>query len=112
VEKAGGGSVVQGKITYKGVPVVSGLINFKGAEAQPLGGAISPDGSYKFTLPPGEYQVRIDAPAEVPAGLKEGDPVPKLGQRLAPEKFADYGTSGLTLTVTGESPQQADFSLQ
>lgn len=71
-----------------------------------------PDGTYEFVLPPGDYQVRIDAPPELPEGLKEGDPIPKLGPRLAPEKFADFNSSGLTLTVTGEKSQQADFALQ
>ena len=108
----GGGSTVQGKITYKSTPVTSGLINFKGTQAQPLGGVIKPDGSYEFELPPGDYQVRIDAPPVMPEGLKEGDPIPKLGPRLAPEKYADFNSSGLTLTVTGESPQQADFALE
>lgn len=107
-----GGSTVRGKITYQGKQVTSGLINFKGAQAQPLGGAIMPDGTYEFVLPPGDYQVRIDAPPELPEGLKEGDPIPKLGPRLAPEKFADFNSSGLTLTVTGEKSQQADFALQ
>ena len=107
-----GGATVQGKITYQGAPVTSGIINFKGAQAQPLGGGIRPDGSYEFVLPPGDYQVRIDAPPVIPSGLKEGDPIPKLGPRLAPEKFADFNSSGLTLTVTGESPQTADFALQ
>jgi hypothetical protein len=108
----GGGSTVQGKVTYKGAPVTSGLINFKGSGAQPLGGALKEDGSYEFMLPAGSYQVRIDAPPVMPAGLKEGDPIPKLGPRLAPEKYADYGSSGLTLEVTEESPQQHDFVLE
>lgn len=106
------GAKVQGKVTYNGKPVTSGLINFKGSRTQPYGGALKPDGTFEFELPVDDYQVRIDAPPEMPAGLKEGDPIPKLGPRLAPEKYAGFNTSGLTAKVTGESPQQLNFDLQ
>jgi hypothetical protein len=110
----GGGpntTTVQGKITYKGVPVTFGIINFQPAGGKPLGGEIMADGNYEFDLPPGEYQVRIDSPPEMPPGYKEGDPPPKLGPRQLPANYANYATSGLTATVGTESPQQLDFSL-
>jgi hypothetical protein len=110
----GGGATtsVQGKITYEGKPVTTGVINFQPARGQPLGGGIQADGSYAFDLPPGDYRVRIDAPPAVPAGYKEGGPVPKLPPRLVPERYADYNTSDLTATVSGEERSQSiDFVL-
>jgi hypothetical protein len=101
---------VHGTITSGGKPLTSGLINFQPAQGQPLGGAINADGTFEFELPPGQYKVRVDAPGVMPP-YKEGDPEPKPGPRLAPAKYANYETSGLSITVTGESPQQQDFDL-
>jgi hypothetical protein len=110
-EGGGDTTTVRGKVTYSGAPVTSGLINFQAAGAKPLGGEIGADGSYEFDLPPGEYTVRIDTPPPMPAGYKEGDPLPKLAPRQVPEKYSLYDTSGLTVTVGTDSPQQQDFAL-
>jgi hypothetical protein len=110
---SGGGDTtsVEGKVTYNGQPVTTGLINFMPKNGgRPLGGGINADGTYSFDLPPGEYQVRIDAPAPLPEGYKEGDPMPNLPP-LVPEMYANYNTSGLTATVTGEGAQTIDFDL-
>jgi hypothetical protein len=112
-------TVVQGKITYNGNAVTTGLINFQPDKGQPLGGAIQSDGTYKYELPPGSYKVRIDAPGADSGGLKEGEPIPPGGppkttpaQRQAPAKYANYDTSGLTAAIGSESPQQLDFPLK
>jgi hypothetical protein len=61
---------VEGTITFEGKPVTDGIINFLPPKGRPLGGGINSDGTYSVALPPGEYQVRIDAPAQLPAGYK------------------------------------------
>ena len=110
----GGGpntTTVSGKVTVNGAPVSRGVINFQASGSRPLGSGISADGTYSVELPPGDYQVRIDAPPEVPAGYKEGDPLPRLGPRLVPEKYAGFSSSGLTATVGNEGSQSIDFEL-
>jgi hypothetical protein len=103
---------VTGSITFQGQPVASGLINFQASGQRPLGGGIGADGTYRFELPLGTYQVRIDTPPQLPEGWKEGDPPPKLGPRQVPPKYGNFATSGLSLEVTGaENPQVADFAL-
>lgn len=104
-------ATVRGKVTFQDKTVDSGLINFLAPGGRPLGGGLQSDGTYELQAPPGEYRVRIDAPPPVPESWKEGDPPPKLGPRLVPEKFASYETSGLTATVTGEGEQTIDFPL-
>jgi hypothetical protein len=102
---------VTGLVSYQGKTATHGVINFMAPGQRPLGGPINEDGTYRAALPPGEYQVRIDAPPLLPEGAKEGEPVKNLEPRLIPEKYADFKTSELTATVTSESPQKLDFSL-
>ncbi len=103
---------VKGTITYQGKPVSSGLINFMPVKGRLLGGPIGSDGTYSVKLPPGDYQVRIDAPAPLPADWKEGMPAPKLGPPLVPEKYADYSTSGLAAKIGDQNrSQDVDFKL-
>jgi hypothetical protein len=104
-------TTVRGKITVNGAAVSGGLINFLAAGARPAGGGINADGTYEFDLPPGEYQVRIDTPPALPAGYKEGDPLPVLPPRQVPEKYASFATSGLTAKVAAQGEQTIDFSL-
>jgi hypothetical protein len=103
-------TTVSGNITYNGKPVTNGLINFQPAQGKTYGGPIASDGSYSYEIPPGEYRVRIDAPGPAPA-WEEGQPEPKPVPRLAPEKYADYKTSGLTAKVTDAGDQTVDFKL-
>ena len=104
---------VSGTVTYKGQPLKSGLINFKEPRGRPLGGGIRPDGTYEFDVPAGEYQVRIDAPAPLPEGHQPGDPLPQGVERLAPLKYASFGSSGLSATVRAEGGAQTiDFELE
>jgi hypothetical protein len=103
-------ATISGNVTYNGKPVPAGLLNFRSSDGNSiLGGAINPDGTYSFELPPGEYQVRIDAPGKMPP-WEEGQPEPKPGPRDAPLKYADYATSGFTVTI-GDEDQERDFAL-
>lgn len=103
---------IRGTVSHQGNPISGGLINFKPAQGQALGGGLASDGSYEYRLPAGEYQVRIDTPPKIPEGWKEGDPEPKLGKREVPMKYGRFGTSGLTMTVQPSGdPQVFDFSL-
>lgn len=115
-------TTVEGTVTFNDKPVTTGLINFMPSQGKPVGGEIQSDGTYSFDMPPGEYKVRIDSPPPTPAGLQEGSaaapnapspqsPPARPGQGQVPPQFASYDTSGLTLTVGDESPQQHDFTL-
>jgi hypothetical protein len=106
-----GTKTVSGNVSYQNKPVPSGIINFLPKQGRPLGGGIESDGTYSVSLPPGEYQVRIDAPAPLPAGYKEGMPLPPA-RPLVPEKYANFNSSGLTAAIDDKgSSQQVDFKL-
>ena len=104
--------VVRGAVTYGGAPVAGGLINFYPDTGKPRGGPLDADGTYEFELPPGEYRVAIRETTIVPPGWKEGDPPPEktLG---VPEKYAQPGASGLTLSVPeGSDTIEKNFALE
>lgn len=108
---AGPTTKVSGKVTFEGKPIVNGSINFLATGKRPLGGFLKPDATYEAELPPGEYQVLIDSPIQLPEGFKEGDPMPNIPRPL-PEKYANYNTSGLTASVKSQAePQTIDFAL-
>ena len=93
------GQKVVGRITYRGEPLTYGLINFVQSGQRPVGGPVATDGSYECFLAAGRYQVRIDAPPQLPEGWKEGDPMPQGLTRALPANYADFRTSGLTVEV-------------
>lgn len=106
-----GGSTVSGVVTFNGAPVTTGVIGFYKAGTKALGAPISPDGRYSLTIPSGDYQVRVDAPAPMPEGWKEGQPLPKLPPRPVPEKYATFDSSGITAAINDEATQQFDVNL-
>lgn len=104
-------TTVSGHISYQQKVVSDGLINFVATGGRPIGGSIHSDGTYSVQLPPGEYKVRIDTPPEFPVGYKEGDALPSTAARQVPEKYANFNSSGLSATVTSQSPHTFDFEL-
>lgn len=107
------GFSVSGKVTYQGNAVEQGTINFRNTEGKLFGGGLQSGGEYIFDLPAGDYQVRIDAPAPMPADWKEGDPLPTGNKRLAPMRFANFDSSGLTTKVTEDTVSHSvDFELK
>ncbi|MEM9353078.1 MAG: hypothetical protein AAGA92_08695 [Planctomycetota bacterium] len=103
---------VEGSVTYEGEPVRGGLINFVASGGKPLGGGLGEDGTFRFELPAGTYEVRVATPVKFPDDYVEGQPLPELPPPQVPERFGRYGSSGMSLTVTGdEDPQKVDFSL-
>lgn len=106
-----GGATIDGKVTYQGQPVTSGLINFSAPGKRPIGAPLQPDGSYQLVLSPGEYQVRVDSPAPLPAGWKEGDPLPSDKDRPVPAKYANFDSSGLTATIEANGDESVDIAI-
>ena len=103
---------VSGQVTFQGKPVDQGLINFRGEDGSLYGGALEQDGEYECRLPAGEFDVRIDAPAPMPPGWKEGDPLPRRPQRLAPLKYANFRSAGLRATVSSDpDTHRIDYEL-
>lgn len=96
---------VSGKVTYKGQPVPKGTITFASkAGGRNATGQIGSDGSYTLqTENPGdgaqlgEYNVAVAAKEEVILDYIPPKPVPP--KYLAPQKYENPQSSGLTATV-------------
>jgi hypothetical protein len=110
----GGGAAsnaVQGTVSYEGKAAPFGAVFFLKSGEKQHAAQIGSDGTYKAELAPGEYQVRIDTTPPLPAGHKEGDPIPQQ-PRPVPEQYANFTSSGLKATINDQSdPQQLDFKL-
>jgi hypothetical protein len=110
---------VRGTVRYNGRPVTAGTIQFLGRNGVPCAGTIGPDGTYAVRVPPGPAKVIVSRPASVPGGRLEG----QSGGRIAPpasadtaeasglpQRYADWGASGLTVQVKPRTTAQ-DFDL-
>jgi len=102
---------IQGRVTFQGHPVMEGMVQFNdektghGAEVE-----LGPDGSYKATLPAGNYAVVI-LPPLLTVESKSGPPDPQFKKvRNIPEKYRSTVTSGLTAAVSADKTVH-DFDL-
>jgi hemoglobin len=83
----GGGSRIEGKVTFQGKPLGGGIITFTGNNRLSYSAPIGPDGAYLLDrVQPGEFKVAIDTKA-----------VPNIPQ--VPAKYSDSDKSGLTTNV-------------
>jgi hypothetical protein len=112
----GGGGSVTGTVTFRNKAVASGTVVVVGSDLLAYYGNIEDDGT--FTVPkvptgfakiavfsPGPGAVRPDLPAanpgfqtKMPARVFRGDP---LKWFPLPDKYRDFDTSRLSMTVTG-----------
>jgi hypothetical protein len=117
--------LVQGKITYKGLPLPSGFITFHMPSKEPFQDNIFPDGSYQAVgLPPGQYKVTVETKEikGMPPGAKmdpkskgppKGLPQFKPPKFVAiPKKYADPNTSGLAVEVKVGKQTPFDIDLK
>lgn len=90
---------VKGTVTLNGSPLDDGRVIFFHNAGPTAEANIKPDGTYALKAAVGETSVFIDH-REPPIEPSEGRPgMPMPGKSLVPDKYADYKTSGLKLTV-------------
>jgi len=120
---------VEGKVTYKGEPVVSASLAFspvKADEGHPAYGSTDKSGTYKIQTvlgapgkgtTPGEYIVTISKSVGVPTGRFITDPEGNRLEEVIPKSalpviYRDGGTSPLRATVRSGGPNKFDFDLE
>lgn len=104
-------SEVSGTITVAEGPLTRGIVNFlPDGGGAPVGGPVSTSGEFRFRVPLGSYRGVVVAEPELPAGWKEGEPLPPLKLPLA-DRYANPATSGITLKVESLEPHRLDLRL-
>jgi hypothetical protein len=106
----GSGVPVHGNVSYRGTPLTRTLITFFPASGRPVGTLIT-DGKYAAELPPGDYVVQLTVSVDVPAGYKEGDPLPPVRYSL-PAEYTTRAKSTLKATVKEGQTEPIDFDLK
>jgi hypothetical protein len=116
------GEPVEGKVTYKGRPLPAGTITFVTKDGKTAGSAeLAEDGSYKATVPVGEYKVTVSTEPlkkadkvdpKAPPKLPPVDPKnpPKVYVKI-PAKYGDPKTTPLVCTVKA-GKQVLDLALE
>lgn len=102
---------VNGHVSYKGQPISLGTVTFFAEQGRPIVAPLSAEGEYEANLAPGDYVAIIMVGAEVPAGYKEGDPLPPSKLTLPPE-YMNRSQSPLKATITANHSEPVDFTLQ
>ncbi len=102
---------VNGNITYQGQPLTSGLVTFFPSSGRPVNAATKPDGHYTAELAPGDYTVTVTYAEPLPAGYKEGDPLPKPKIILPPE-YSTRAKSALSASVASDQSEPINFELK
>lgn len=102
---------VRGKVTLSGTPLTDGNITFENAGAGLAETvAITPDGTYSARLIEGPYTVTL-MPVFVEQKAEDGTMEEVLkNPESFPEKYQSPESSGLKLTVTGETTFDIDMT--
>jgi hypothetical protein len=101
---------VSGQVLYEGEPLSNAALMFYPDGGRAVTAPVD-EGEYSVELPPGEYRVTVTLGAELPAGWKEGDPVPPSTRELPPQ-FSSRVDTPLTASVSaGAGEQTVDFTV-
>lgn len=102
---------VSGKVVHQGQSLPGGSVTFFPTAGRPVNAPLSTEGAYSVELEPGEYVVTVNYTEPLPAGFKEGDPLPSPKFVLAPE-HSIRARSTLKATVAADQSEPIDFQLK
>jgi hypothetical protein len=103
---------VSGQVSHQGTPLQNAVITFFPQSGRPFGGPLDDQGNFSVELPPGDYDVSINAPTALPEGWQEGDPLPPERPRIPPH-YSQRQRSGLNASIPPDSRRlELDFSLE
>jgi hypothetical protein len=107
---------VAGQVTYHGKPLGYGRITFIHSSGHAAGAELASDGTYKLTAYQGANKISIVClDCDAPGSNKKPMPGIEIGgtpanKSMIPDRYANYGASGLTFDVKPDT-NKADFAL-
>ena len=104
---------VSGKVTYHGKPLGFGRIAFIHSSGQAAGAEIAADGTFTLTAYQGNNHVAIECfDFDRPGSTKTRSRMMAENKSLIPDRYMNYGTSGLTFEVEPGKDNKAEFTLK
>ncbi|WP_425395186.1 hypothetical protein [Aeoliella sp.] len=102
---------LSGVVTVGTTPVGACSVQFHPQDGgRPIAVTTAEGGSYRVTLPPGEYNVVVLTSYKPPAGWKEGDPLPVATVEI-PKVYSLPSTTTLQVSVAGPEKRTKDLQL-
>ncbi len=108
--QASNGVPVKGHVTYEDQPIVHGALMFFPPRGRAIAAATDATGAYAVRLEPGEYTVTVNVSVQLPAGWKEGDPVPRQ-EIVLPTEYTTRVKTPLQASIAASGEQSIDFVL-
>jgi len=102
---------VWGNVSYRSAPITRGTLTFFPAGGRPVTAVIDRDGAYSCELVPGRYVATVTIGVDLPAGWKEGDPLPRPALILPPQ-YGSRKKTPLAADVAAGQSEAVDFLLQ
>lgn len=99
-------ATVSGKVSYKGVPLTFGTIEFHGPAGKKSAASIDPDGSFRMVdAPIGDNTVVVKVPDSLPKPPPGTPDMPVVNVKLVPipAQYADPARSGVKQTIAAGS---------
>ena len=109
-KKPSGTESVHGTVSYRGEPLATAVVNFYPPTGRAIPASVT-NGEYGAELAPGEYLAAIDLGVQLPAGFKEGDPIPPPKIVLPPE-YTECAKSTLKASVKPGQVEPINFELK
>jgi hypothetical protein len=105
-------ATVVGRVMYRGKPLAGGRIAFIHASGQAAGGELTSDGSFRLDAYQGDNRISVECyDFDVPGSTKKRSRMMENNKSLIPDRYMNYGTSGLTFEVKPDN-NTADFTLK
>ena len=102
---------VSGRVTYQGKPLAFGRIAFIHSSGQAAGAKITADGSFTLAAFQGDNRIAIECfDYDKPGSTKKRSRMLDDNKSLIPDRYMNYGTSGLTFEVKPDD-NKAEFTL-
>jgi hypothetical protein len=109
---------VTGRVTFRGEPLQFGGVMLQPDAGQPARGTIATDGTFTLSTAGaagavlGKHKIRVTCyESQRPDAVVDTNVEPTTGTLLIPQRYTNYGRSGLTFEVKADEPNDLVIEL-